>query len=94
MSTGAASGILRPRRYYLFKRQALIAAGDPASAGIWRGKQEAQPGTPLPATTPHLTKLATLGYEMVEDVDGATQEELESAGLTRREAAAVLAALE
>lgn len=92
MTTEAA--VKRPRRYYLGKRQQANERGDISVADVWRAKQEAEPGTALAATFPHRSKLEPLGYTTTEDIDGANEEELMSAGLTRREAAAVLAALE
>jgi hypothetical protein len=85
---------MTPRRFYLLKRLALRAQGDRATEGIWRAKQEAIAGTSLDATFPHLTALAAIGYSTTEDLEDATETELIDAGLTRRQARAVLAALE
>jgi len=82
------------RRYYLGKRRKALEVQDNALADVWRAKQEAEPGQALALTFPHRSKLEALGYTTVEDLDGANQDELISAGLLRREAAAVLAALE
>lgn len=85
------------RRYYLHKRKwHLLADSDMATQ--LHAKQAAEPGTALPATFPSLTKLATALYTTVEDLDGADATELTApvatgAGLTSREATAVLAAL-
>lgn len=83
----------RPRRYYLAKRQEAKRWGDPLEA-VWLAKQIEQPGTALAVDFPSLSKLADAGYVAVEDVDGATSEELQQAGLSSGEAAAVLAAIE
>lgn len=45
--------------------------GDFETACVWRAKQEAQPGTPLPITFPFLLDLACGGYTTREDLDGA-----------------------
>jgi hypothetical protein len=82
------------RRYYLLKRQAARQRFDQPLDGCWRGKQEAQPGTPLPADFPFLSQLADGGYTAEEDLAGATACELTNAtDLTEGEAEAVLAAL-
>jgi hypothetical protein len=81
-----------PRRYYLAKRQAAVELEDDALAAVWRGKQEAEAGTDLPATFPYLTELDALGYTTEEDLDGADACELTDLGLSAFEAEAVLAA--
>jgi hypothetical protein len=81
------------RRYYLLKRLAAAVSNDTALESLWAGKQAAESGTELDATFPYVTRLATAGYVAVEDLDGATVEELQQSGFTSREAAAVLAAL-
>lgn len=53
----------------------------------------ATPATPLPTTTPGYSKLIAAGYTAIEDIQGATEGELiDKARLSRREAAAVIAA--
>ena len=61
---------------------------------MWRAKQEAQPGTALPADFPYLSRLAAEGYTTVHDLDGADVEEMISAGFNEREALAIGVALE
>lgn len=81
------------RRYYLSKRQ-YARSLDNDQDGIWRSKQEAEAGTPLPAGFPLLERLAECGYTAVEDLDGADENELVTvAGFRSREAKEVLAAL-
>ena len=87
------SELRRPRRYYLLKARAADDRCEEASADMWRGKQQAQPGSALPATFPVLEKLSCAGYTTVEDIDGADECELVDAGLTRTEAEVVLAEL-
>ncbi len=87
-----------PRRYYLHKRKYTLARGDDITTQ-WHSKQNEEPGTALPSTFPSLAKLATAFYTKVEDLDGADASELtdtvaNGAGLTDREATAVLAALQ
>lgn len=80
------------RRYYLHKRlEARLYFCDDAD-GVWRAKQEAEPGTPLPSDFPIREALAALGYTTSQDLDGADAAELERAGLTTRQANEVIAA--
>jgi len=81
------------RRFYLLKRLAAAQQGDESLESLWAGKQLAESGTALGSDYPSVTTLAAAGYVAVEDVDGATVEELQLAGLSTREADAVLAAL-
>jgi len=81
-----------PRRYYLRKRLASRLTRDGLEA-VWHAKQDEVPGEPLAEGFPHRSRLASAGYSTVEDLDGATVKELQQAGLSRREATAVLAAL-
>lgn len=87
-----AAAIPTPRRYYLLKRLYYRGIKERILEGVWRSKQEGQPGTPLPLTFVHLTKLATAGYTMKEDLQGATELELQEQGFTNRDAKAILAA--
>lgn len=79
------------RRYYLAKMHAAVANED-TIADVWQGKQEAEPGTALPADFPLLSRLQPLGYKAVEDLTGADSDELVEQGFSAREAAAILAA--
>lgn len=80
-----------PRRFYLHKRlEARIEFS--SLEPVWQAKQEAEPGTALPADFPHLTELTALGYTTHEDLDGADESELERAGLTLRQSKIVIAA--
>jgi hypothetical protein len=85
--------IERVRRYYLLKRREAARQGDLGLASVWMAKQLAEPGIVLASDFPYRMLLVAVGYSTVEDVDGATTEELQQAGLTQREAAAVLAAI-
>jgi hypothetical protein len=80
------------RRYYLAKRHAATALCDTALAMVWRGKQEAEPGDPLPDNFVYVERLETAGYTTYADLDGADSDELVEQGFTTREAAAILAA--
>jgi len=83
------------RRFYLGQRRLALADDDADLAAAWRAKQEAMAWPALPADFPKRAALAAALYTTVRDLDGATAAELErTAGLTPREAAAVLAALE
>lgn len=81
------------RRYYLLKGQAAARRYDFPLASAWHGKQLAEPGESLAEGFPLRARLASAGYVAREDLLGATVEELQQAGFTSREAAAVLAAL-
>lgn len=83
----------RPRRFYLLKRLAAHRVTQHELEGMWAAKQLAEPGVELDADFPFRERLVSAGYLTVEDVQGANTEELQQAGLTPREAAAVLAAL-
>lgn len=48
---------------------------------VWKYKQEAQPGTALPATFPFLADLALSGYTTREDLNGADEYELKRIAL-------------
>lgn len=85
--------VKRPRRYYLLQRQQCQRAEEISAAGVWRWKQERQPGTALPETFPSLTRLAAAGYTTVEDLDGADEAELEAAEFSLRDAQWILSEL-
>jgi hypothetical protein len=82
----------RARRYYLLKRLEAARRYDGALASAWAGKQEGEPGTALAEDFPYRSRLVAVGYSAIEDLDGATTEELEQSGFTSREASAVIAA--
>jgi hypothetical protein len=83
------------RRYALLKRLYAARVGDTAMAMMWRGSQEAETGTALSLTFPARTLLVAAGYTAIEDLDGATADELQrNAGLTASEAEAAIAAAE
>lgn len=80
------------RRYYLLKRQDARRRED-ATEGAWQARQEAEPGAPLASDFPFRTTLAAAGYTTTDDLAGANETELVVAGLSYRQARAVLAAL-
>jgi hypothetical protein len=81
----------RPRRYYLQKR--LRARQLCEDEGVWKWKQEREPGTALAADFPQRAALVAAGYTALEDIDGATTKELKRfARLSSQEADTVLAA--
>lgn len=86
-------GIYTTRRFYLLKRIAASEAGERAIASVWKTKQEAEPGTALSNSFPSRSALADVGYTTLEDLRGASIDELVSIGLSTPEAEAVLAAL-
>lgn len=54
------------------------AMGNGQLEAVWKSKQEAQPGTALPAKFPFLIDLAAGGYTTREDLDGADEYELKA----------------
>lgn len=85
---------LTVRRYYLGKRREALALGDTALSYAWRSFQEALYWPDLPADFPGRATLVAAGYTTVRDLDGATEDELVDVGLSRSDAALVLAAME
>ncbi len=95
------AGVGSIRRYYRAKEEAAARAGHVGLMLFWRWKaQNAHPATELPDTFPLLSRLTALGYTAIEDLKGPTLEqsadinELTRRGLARKEAAAVIAAME
>lgn len=86
--------IKTPRRYYLHKRLEARLYECSDLELTWRAKQEAQPGTALPASFLLAAEIAALGYTTREDLDGADAAELERAGLTLTQANDVISAFE
>jgi len=85
--------IKRPRRYYLAKRLHNERLVDGLQA-YWRAAQEACAGDDLPTTFPSRSKLVAAGYSTIEDIDGATADELrDTVGLSRPEADQVIAGI-
>lgn len=89
----AISEINSVRRYYFSERLRARAERSPTEPA-WQAKQEAEPGTPLPATFPMLEILAPVGYTTYADLWGADRNELQTAGLTSRQAEVVMLLLE
>jgi len=82
-----------PRRYYLLKSYIRLRQGEDGLAAFWWGKQASVAGTALPAKFPHEAQLAVARYTTVEDLTGATADELRrNAGLSNRDAQTVIAA--
>lgn len=83
------------RRYYLLKWRAYACIeGEEALASVYQGKHAAEPATPLPVDFPSRSKLVSANYTAVEDVDGASLQELQRHGLSLGEADAVIQALQ
>lgn len=88
------ASFVKPRRFYLAKRIAARQQdGDFGLTKVWQHHQESLPGVPLPGGFPAKAKLEAAGYTALEDLEGASTEELRDwASLSRSEAAAALAA--
>lgn len=83
------------RRFFLLKRLSAREVGNGAIELVWKGKQEAEPGTVLPDGFPSKTELSAVGYTTDTDLDGADADELaEYVGLSASQSEAVFAALE
>jgi len=85
------SEVRTARRYYLLNRRAAALTQSNLEQ-VWQGLQENEPGTPFPAGFPKQQALIALGYEALEDLDGADEDELTEAGLSWTDAQAVLKA--
>lgn len=96
------SGVGTVRRYLLCKERMALEEDREEIALAFRGKRTEGPGTPLPDNFPARAELAaaTPSYTTVEDLTDPTHErtatvdELVTAGLKRKQAQAVIAALE
>lgn len=82
-----------PRRYALLKRLYWRRMCEPDLEGVWRSKQEALPGTSLPAGFPFAAPLADAGYTTTDDLNGADERELVESGFSPQEAQEILSAL-
>jgi hypothetical protein len=60
---------------------------------LWDGKRRQVAGASIPTTFPARTQLLAAGYLVLEELQGANEEELTSAGLSATQAAAVVAAI-
>lgn len=80
------------RRYATLKIAAHVAAHEGGLAAVWRAKRAEHHGSALPADLP-TAALSCAGYEALEDLEGATSEELLRAGLPFADAEIVLAFL-
>lgn len=86
-------------RYYWLEHDAALRRQEKALASAWKSQAldaEAAPGfSPLPTTFPAHAALTAPGARFVTlaDLEGVTLAELLAAGLSSRDAAAVLAAL-
>jgi len=78
-------GIGTLRRHY------PTAAAEPQGAAA---PPEATAATPLPEDFPMRDKLEAAGYRSLEELRAASEEELVARGLTRRQAARVVEALQ
>jgi hypothetical protein len=81
------------RRYCLLKGRAAKAREHFAMQQLWQVKQRAEPGDSLPADFPFRDRLVAVGYETIQDLNGADASELEDVCFTARESATIFAAL-
>jgi len=83
------SAINSVRRFFLLKTLYARQVGDDMEA-VWRSKQEAHSGVPLPLDFPLKQRLAALGYTTREDLDGADVGELVRSNFSSIEAKQVI----
>lgn len=86
-------GVGTIRRYYRLRAEALRQQAAEAVAAVYEAKAEAQPGTQFPDNFPLRDRLIAAGYSVVEELRGATADELVAKGFTRRQAERILEAL-
>src|ERR1700690_2907677 len=84
----------RVRRYYLLVSQQVYELGEPNLISLNLGQQQSEPGVLFPTGFPGLTALNAANYFCFEDIDGTCPlEELECIGVSRDDAAAIVALL-
>ena len=84
---------VQSHRRYCFLQFAQHTALDDDFGPVWDGKRRAIAGTAIPVTFPARNELLGAGYLVTEEVNGASEHELHRAGLSRSQAAAVIAAI-
>lgn len=87
----ATADVFRSKRRYLFAKSLKARLEGNEVYLAWDSKRKTMPGTSLPATFPARAALDASGYWALEDLQGASTQELVSAGLTTSQAAAVMA---
>lgn len=93
--TQTRPAVTTPRRYHLLKSRTLDEQEEQGLAAAFRSRQYRGCGVRLPDNFPELSKLASARYVTVEDLDGATAEEIAAAtGLNLKTAERVLHALD
>jgi hypothetical protein len=80
-------------RRYLFLKFLKATRDGFVTASAWDAKRNLEPGTALPTDFPARSLLVAYGYRVLEEIHGADTRELQRAGLTSAQAAAVLAAI-
>lgn len=80
------------RRYCFLQMKAALRIQDDNEA-VWDAKRRAIGGTAIPIGFPARTQLLAGGYLVTEELEGSDTTELQTAGLTSQQAAAVLAAI-
>lgn len=93
MDADASQGVTNARRHRLLKSRVAAAIGDRALAATWLGKHDAMPGRPLPDGFPARAALEAAHYTAIEDLDGASADELAEVGIPRADAHAAIAAV-
>lgn len=88
-------GVSTPRRYYFLKALELSRYDtDEALYRVYLGKKRSEPGTAIPPHFPARAALVSAGYEALEEIDGADEDELIFCGLSHSQATAVIAEFE
>ena len=90
-----ADQVIATHRRYLYLKYAYNARlGEDDRATVWDAKRRLVPGTTIPVSFPARTALLAAGFLVLEEIEGADETELTTAGLSTLQAAAVVAALE
>jgi len=89
-----AADVFGTHRRYLFAKSLKARLNNDLICETWDAIRKGMTGTPIAATFPAASALEASGYWAMEDLQGATVAELQSAGLNAADAQAVYAQLE
>lgn len=84
--------VLNHRRYCFLKYRHYHELDDDLEY-LWDGKRKTIPGTDISDVFPGAIELRAAGYEAIEEVQGADEDELTEVGLSNQTIQAVFAAI-